>query len=160
MASITQFWEEISETSVLIRGYALLLASVAVGGTSALVAGHVSFGNPWSIAALALIAAIAERGSIRLTSTTEESISLLPMLFAAVLFGPAAAALVGAASMLGDLRRPYLRWIVYCSTRSITGAVTGLVCLYARMIPSSVLGGIAVATALGALVAESLDVGF
>src|SRR5881392_2887709 len=144
MASIAQLWTEIEEAPAVIRGYVALLAAVAVSGIVALVATGQNLGNPWSIAALALIAAIAERGSIRLTSTTEESISLLPTLFAAVLFGPVAAAVVGAASMLGDLRRPYLRWIVYCSTRSITGAVTGLVAFYVRGVPSSSLGGIAV----------------
>ena len=43
--------------------------------------------------------AVAKRG---LTSTEEQSIHLLPTLFAAVLFGPLAAGVVGAASMLGD----------------------------------------------------------
>jgi len=160
MSSLADFWTEIVESPRLIRGYAGVLALVAAGGTAVLIISGEGFGNPWSIAALAIIAAVAERGSIRLTSTTEESISLLPMLFAAVLFGPVAAAVVGAASMLGDLRQPYLRWIVYCSTRAITGAVTGLVAIYAHDIQSSVLGGIAIATAAGAVVAESLDVGF
>ncbi len=44
----------------------------------------------------------AERISVRLTKTHELSITLLPTLFAAVLFGPLAAAVVGGASMLGD----------------------------------------------------------
>src|SRR3970282_849280 len=70
-------------------------------------------GTLWIIGALALAAAIAERASIRLTSTTEESISLLPTLFAAVLFGPLAAMVVGGVSNLGDFRAPYMKWAVY-----------------------------------------------
>ena len=72
---------------------------------------------------LALLAALSEQANIKLTSRTEESISLLPMIFAAVLLGPLAAMFVGAASMLGALiPRPgvaieHQRWVVYTATR-------------------------------------------
>ena len=62
------------------------------------VAGY-GVGDQWTVAALCVIAAISERGLVRLTSTTSQSISILPTLFAAVLFGPLAAMLVGAASL-------------------------------------------------------------
>ena len=64
------------------------------------------------------------------------SIALLPTLFAAVLFGPLAAGLVNAASMLGDPelfarsdpdRAPRLKLASYASSRFITGAAAGLV---------------------------------
>jgi putative nucleotidyltransferase with HDIG domain len=146
--------------SRLVRGYAVALAFAAVLVTvTPLILGS-GLGNGWFVLALAVVAAAAERGSVRLTHTTEESISLLPTLFAAVLFGPLAAAFVGAASMLGDLRPPYLRWLVYTSTRAITGAVTGLAVVAVNTVPISQLGGIALATAAGAFTAESLDVAF
>ena len=47
-------------------------------------------------------AAIAERGTVRLSETTEPRFPLVLTLFAAVLFGPLAGGLVGAASELGD----------------------------------------------------------
>jgi HD-GYP domain-containing protein (c-di-GMP phosphodiesterase class II) len=125
----------------------------------ALLAGW-GLGNPAFVVALAAVAAIAERGSIRVSHTAEESISLLPTLFAAVLFGPLAAAVVGAASMLGDLRPPYLRWLVYTSTRTITGALTGFAALCASGLSLSQFGTIAVSTLIGAVVAESLDLTF
>ena len=55
----------------------------------------------------------------------DESISAPPMLFAAVLFGPLAAMIVAAASMLGDFTRPYLRWGIYTSSRAITASIVG-----------------------------------
>src|SRR5687767_530249 len=76
-----------------------LLVAIAL-----LIAGY-GLESPWTVLALALASAVAERISVRftvarrgLTSTEEQSIHLLPTLFAAVLFGPLAAAVVGAAS--------------------------------------------------------------
>ena len=79
---------------------ALVLAAVATA--AALVLTGETIGNPWIVLMLAVAAAIAERGSVRFTDTTELSISPVLMLFAAVLFGPLAGGLVGAASELGD----------------------------------------------------------
>ncbi len=111
---------------------------------------------------LGVIAAFAERGRVSLSSTIESSISLLPTVFAAVLFGPAAAALVGAASFLGEIRAPYplpmLRWGVYTSSRAITGAVAGVVALWVST--GSGVGDIVTATACVGLVAEAGDIVF
>jgi putative nucleotidyltransferase with HDIG domain len=90
----------------------------------------------------------------------EESISLLPTLFAAVLLGPLAGLLVGAASMLGDFRRPYLKWSVYTSSRAIIGALTGLTAGLVAPFASSELGSVVLATLAGAVVAQLLDIGF
>jgi putative nucleotidyltransferase with HDIG domain len=79
--------------------------------------------------------------------------------FAAVVFGPAAAALVGAASFLGDLRPPYLKWGIYTCTRSITGAVAGLAGTTVSGIDSDV-GKVVVATAVASVIAEAVDVAF
>ena len=86
-------------------------------------------GSFWVVLLLAVVAAIAERGGVQMSTTMdlEESISLLPILFAAVLLGPLAGLLVAAASMLGDFRQPYLRSVVYTASRAIIGGVTGLV---------------------------------
>ncbi len=117
-------------------GYVGLL-SLSAGSLALFMAMQgVGLGNPVAVGALALIAAGAERGSVKFSTSAEQSISLLPTLYAAVLFGPLAAAIVGAASMLGDPelfsradpgRSPRLKWATYTSTRFIGGAVTGLV---------------------------------
>jgi putative nucleotidyltransferase with HDIG domain len=143
-----------------VRVYIGVLGALALLLASGLLATEHSLENTWVVAGLAAIAAVADRGSIRFSSTVEQSISLLPLLFAAVLFGPLAAMMVAAASMIGDLRPPYARWAVYTLSRSVTGAITGLAATEVASLSSSRLAGIAMATAIGAIVAEVLDVSF
>jgi hypothetical protein len=124
--------------------------------------------EPIAVVALAAAAAIAERSSVRLTRNTELSISVVPTLLAAVLFGPLAAAAVGGASMLGDPeltsrrrdRAPRLKWATYTSTRFISGAMTGLAAQAVVTIVPSTFGGFIAATLIGALVSEMLEVVF
>jgi putative nucleotidyltransferase with HDIG domain len=115
-----------------------------------------SLGDPWTVGLLALVAAVGERGRVRLTNNTEVSISLIPTLFAAVLFGPLASMAVAALSFVGDFGRPYLKWASYTSSRAIAGCMAGLV---ASEVPSAAhgFGKIAIATGAGALVAGTLD---
>jgi putative nucleotidyltransferase with HDIG domain len=123
------------------------------------LAGH-SFGSPWVVAALAVGAAIAEKQRVWVVRQSEGSISLLPVLFAAVLFGPLAAMIVAAASMMGNFGAPYAKWFVYTCSRSISGAATGVVAMASLEMTSNRLVAIAIATVLGALVAEACDVAF
>src|SRR5215208_3685032 len=98
--------------------YAATLALAAASLAAALVASGYGVGDPWTIGALCVIAAVSERGVVRLTSTTSQSISVLPTLFAAVLFGPLAAMLVGAASLISEFgQTPHLKWVTYTSRR-------------------------------------------
>jgi hypothetical protein len=116
----------------------------------------------WIVLLLATVAAIAERGGVQMSSTMdlEESISLLPTLFAAVLLGPLAGFIVAGASMLGDFRPPYLRSVIYTATRAINGGITGLVAVGASDLGDSRLGGIVIATVVGAVTAQLLDICF
>jgi putative nucleotidyltransferase with HDIG domain len=141
-----------------VNGYIAVLALVALTLGAGLVVTDHSLTNEWIVLALAAVAALAERGSVRFSSTIEQSISLLPLLFAAVLFGPLAAMLIAAASMVGDFRRPYARWAVYTLSRSITGAVTGLAAAEIAALAPNRLAGIALATIVGAIVAEAMDI--
>ncbi|MBM2822358.1 MAG: hypothetical protein HW413_1104, partial [Thermoleophilia bacterium] len=99
----------------------------------------------------------------------EQSIHLLPTLFAAVLFGPLAAAVVGAASMLGDPeliarrdadRAPRLKWATYTSTRFIGGAAMGLAAQATLSLVPSEFGELIAAALVGAVIGEVLDVFF
>jgi putative nucleotidyltransferase with HDIG domain len=109
---------------------------------------------------LGILAAGAERTGVRLSGRLEISISLLPGLFAAVVFGPLAAMLVGGLSMLGDFRPPYLRWAVYTCTRAIGGGVAGVVATWAADQTTSAAGSIVLATLAAAAAAEILDLLF
>jgi len=149
----------------LARTHKLELYTSALGVMTILVAAAVvsdqrSLQSPLVVAALAAVAAAAERGSVRLSSNMEQSISLLPTLFAAVVFGPVEGMLVGAASNLGDLRAPYMKWAVYTSTRSIGGAAAGSSALWASGLAENALGALVLATASGGLAIVACDVGF
>ena len=77
-----------------MRGFRLFmctspyLPSRRLGIAAALVLFGESVGSAWIVLVLAIAAAVAERGSVRVTDTTELSISPVLMLFAAVLWGP------------------------------------------------------------------------
>jgi putative nucleotidyltransferase with HDIG domain len=124
---------------------------------------------PLTVLVLAVVAVGAERVSIRLTKAYETSVSGLPVLFVAVLFGPLAAALVGGASMFGDPelmsrrgphRAPRLKWATYTSTRFIGGALTGLAAQATMAIVPTTFGGLIAATLVGAVVSETLELAF
>src|SRR3954452_10314969 len=55
--------------------YVVALALAALATAVALVMAGETIGNPWIVLMLAVAAAIAERGSVRFTDTTELSIS-------------------------------------------------------------------------------------
>src|SRR5262245_52777835 len=143
---------------------------------AALIASGYSLEAPLTVLALAIAAAVAERISVRftvaqrgLTRTEEQSISLLPTLFAAVLFGPLAAGVVGAASMLGDPelvarrdrdRAPRLKWATYTSARFISGTAMGFAAQAALDAVPSEFGRLVAASLVGAVTGEALDVLF
>jgi putative nucleotidyltransferase with HDIG domain len=152
--------------NVRLSLYLAGVVAAALSMTFALLTLGYTVEAPWIVALLTAVAAVAERATVRLSSNLEESISLLPTLFAAVQFGPLEAMIVAAGSMLWDLRpeqdeqEPYKKWAVYTSSRSLIAAVTSLVAGALYAIGGDGLGGIAVATFGGALVAQSLDVAF
>lgn len=156
-----------SETLRRTRHYVLVLSTSAALAGLALVLTGYGLVQPWTILVLVIVNAIAERGSIWFTRTTQMSIALLPTLFAAVLFGPLAAAVVNAASMLGDPeifsrgdpeRAPRLKWASYTSSRFLTGVAAGFVAQALTDASASGFGGLLVAAMVAALVAESLDI--
>ena len=134
-----------------------------------LLAGYDLGGDPWTIVALVIVNAAAERSGVWITRTTQLSIALLPTLFAAVLFGPLAAGIVNASSMLGDPellshsdpeRAPRLKLANYASSRFITGAAAGLIAQRFTDVSSSQFGTLLVATLAAAFAAEVIDMLF
>jgi len=152
---------DLDDVEVRSRLYAATLAVLAMVTAAALALTHFGLGNPVVVALLAVVAALAERGRVRLSNDLEESISLVPTLFAAVLFGPLASMLVAAASLALEVTRwPRLKWVSYTSSRALTAAMTGLAATAAAASMSGTLGGVLVATTVGALVSQSVDAGF
>jgi putative nucleotidyltransferase with HDIG domain len=116
--------------SALIAWVALLIT-----GASAMVLGLVAagygVGQPIAVAVLVAVAMAAEHESIGLSPTAEVSVSPLVYVFAAVVFGPLAGVIVGAAGLLADLPRrdveqPTLRWATWTSIRVIEVGAAGL----------------------------------
>jgi putative nucleotidyltransferase with HDIG domain len=142
------------------RAYAATLAVIASATAVALLGAGYGLGDAWVVALLAAVAALAERGRVRLNNELEESISLVPTLFAAVLFGPLASMLVAAASLLLDFRRPYLKWVSFTSSRALTAVVTGIAASLAYGRIDNGLAAVALATLAGALVSQLLDAWF
>ena len=149
--------------------YVVSLVLAAVGTAAALLLAGYTVEAPLTVIALALAGAVAERVTVKLSQTLELSISGIPAVFAAVLFGPLAAGIVGAASMLGDPellsrsnreRAPRLKWATYTSTRFIIGAVSGLAAQAMLVVVPSTFGGLVAATLVATVSRELLDVGF
>jgi putative nucleotidyltransferase with HDIG domain len=156
-------------SELLLKAYVASLTVLAGTLAYALIQLDQGIGSPWTVLALAASAAIAERGTVRLTETTELSISPVLTLFAAVLFGPLAGGLVGAASELGDSelfqqpsrgRSLHLKWLTYTSSRFISGAAMGAV---AQGVQGRITGDVAaviVATLTASVIGETLEVMF
>jgi putative nucleotidyltransferase with HDIG domain len=139
------------------------------------LASRRGLGDIGAVAGLAAVAAVAERGRVRLAGDAEASISLLPTVFAAAVLGPLAGLLVAAASFIGDFpyflpksRRtealarggPYLKWGIYTCVRAIYGSVAGFAALAAPSIVNNGVARLAVATVIASVIAETLDVAF
>jgi putative nucleotidyltransferase with HDIG domain len=147
-------------------GYLAVLGVTATAVLVTLLARGTGIGNVWLVLLLAAAAAAAERGTVRLSKTIEVSVALLPILFAAVVFGPLASMLVAGASMLPDLRpaegtpSPYLKFAIYATSRSIMGAATGGVATLLAHAADNRAGSIVIATIASALTAASVDLFF
>jgi putative nucleotidyltransferase with HDIG domain len=100
-----------------------VLAGICVGvvAWSALVEGT---GRWDAIVVLAIVANVAEGRSMRLSPRVEVSVSFMPMALAAVLFGPAAAAIVGAVGM-ARWEPPVERFLIYLSGKGLAGCAAG-----------------------------------
>ena len=154
---------------IRVLAYVSLLAGLATANAVLLVVAGYRLGSPWIVGALAMVGIVAERSRVRLTKTIQQSISILPTLFAAVIFGPLAAGLVNASSMLGDpelLRRaepgrdPRLKWATYTSIGFLVGSAMGLTGELAVSLTHDGATGILIATLLGAVAGETLDILF
>jgi putative nucleotidyltransferase with HDIG domain len=113
-------WALAGYTSWLVVLLVVLVTAVLL--TSSDADGAVS----WPLAALAISAFLAEMQSVRITPRAAVSVSSLPIVLAAVIYGPFAAIVVSIASLLCDFRAPYARWLTWTSSRSIAAGCAGV----------------------------------
>jgi len=135
----------------------VLLSAVGVG--AALIVAGFDLGNPAAVIGLAAVAAYGERGHITLRGNLTVSISLLPAVFAAVLFGPLAAMVVFGASAIG-LEFPLFGRIAYFGSRALTGAIAAGASAIVATFMAGGAGELVVAATVAALTAQAVDVAF
>jgi len=114
-------------------------------------------GSVWPLAALAISALLAEMQSVRLTSRAAVSVSSLPIILAAVIYGPFAAMVVSVASLLCDFRAPYGRWITWTSSRSIAAGCAGAVAIELDPTGANGFGRVVAAVACATVVEQVGD---
>jgi putative nucleotidyltransferase with HDIG domain len=114
-------WALVGYTGWLVVLLLGLVSAVLLSGTDPVAT------LTWPLVALAVSAFIAEMQSVNLTSRASVSVSSLPIVLAAVIYGPLAAIVVSVASLLCDFRAPYARWLTWTSSRSIAAGCAGIV---------------------------------
>lgn len=142
-----------------VRVYIAALHLIAWTVAAVLIASGHDLKSPAAVIALALVATYGERGHVTLRKDVNVSISLLPAIFAAVLFGPLAAMAVFAASAL-FISFPLAGRVCHLATRALTGALAaGAVALITSSVAPGTGRTVAAAT-VAALVAEVADTAF
>jgi putative nucleotidyltransferase with HDIG domain len=140
----------------IIRAYAVILTAVAACGTAAGLALHGA--ARWDVLLVLAAAALIAEGRGMPLNAIELSVSFIPIVLAAVVFGPAAGALVGFAGMLGDRRGPLERFTIYASSRAIAGLFGGAAALAVEdAIGRSSLLDVLVATLVAGLAYVTVD---
>lgn len=109
-----------------ITAFALALGVAACGLAVGLVLAGQSFESAIGVLLLGAFSMLAEKRSIRIGSNAEVSVSVLPIVFGAAVFGPLAAMAIGAIGILADLRRPYVRWLTWTSWKAISSGLAGV----------------------------------
>jgi putative nucleotidyltransferase with HDIG domain len=139
--------------------YIAAVVAAAVSAAVGLALVDPAVGSYPAVLGLAALAAFGERGQITLKGKFAVSISMLPAIFAAVLFGPIAAMIVFSTSVLG-LSMPIVGRITYLSSRALTGAIAAGVAAAVGALMAPGTGEIVVTAAAVAFAAEISDAAF
>jgi len=148
---------------LFLIGWVGFLVCAAAAGTTGLVEAGYTLSHPVGVAVLAILAVAAEREGIRLAPAVEVSVASILYIFAAVVFGPLPAMLVGAAGLLADLPRrdgtqPFLRWLTWTSIRVLVVGAAGVTALAVLSATQRGFWGIFVAVAAAFVVETVGDV--
>ena len=68
---------------------------------------------------------VAERQPVRVSANLEITVSVLPVVFAAVEFGPLTAMAVGALGLVVTFESPYVRWLIWTCGRALAAGLAG-----------------------------------
>jgi putative nucleotidyltransferase with HDIG domain len=150
-----RLWSHSGSRALVVYGTSLMVVVLSFVG--ALLIGGVRLDGPlWQLAILAAVALVAERQPVRITPSFEITFAVLPMLFAAVVYGPLDAMVVGGLSLLGDFRPPHVRWLIWTASRTLAGGLAGLAVVALLPIEPAV-GELIVAVVAAALIEALVD---
>ncbi|HEU4489198.1 MAG TPA: ECF transporter S component [Actinomycetota bacterium] len=141
-----------------LHGYAVVLVLAVLGLAATLISQSVGLNAPlWVLGALIAVALLAERESVKISANTEMSISVFPILFAAVLYGPLDAMLIGAFALALECRRPFVRWVIWTFSRSLVAGIAGLAA-YSLLTEDPSFGNLLLAAAAAAAAEVAADI--
>lgn len=172
MSTFASFRRSFRELSPAVRAYLAIVLLAAAATVIGLVWARVGTGSWAGVAGLSIVAIFSERGRITLQQHERQaagsrgwqgrlavSISLLPAIFAAALYGPLAAMVVFGASAAG-LDYPLVGRLAYLGSRALTGALAAGGAALAAPLISPGAGRIIAASFFAALAAETADAAF
>jgi putative nucleotidyltransferase with HDIG domain len=136
--------------------WAVILWAASIGAVSALWLDGYRLPHIWALFVLGAVAAAAEWQTVTVNDHTEMSVAFLPLVFAAVAFGPLGAFVVGVLATAPDLRDSTLKWSVYAPIRGLTAAAAGLVVVELFPQPAS-FGQYLLASLVGCMVVVGVD---
>jgi putative nucleotidyltransferase with HDIG domain len=140
-----------------VRAYAAALAVASLLLVLLCAVAH-GVGRWEAVLILAAVAYVAESRTVRISTRVELSGSLIPLVMAAVLFGPAAAAIVGLGAMLSDRRGPVERFVIFACGRALAGAGAGLVAMAVHAtVAGAGLGQLFAAACAAAVAASAVE---
>lgn len=100
---------------------------------------------------------LAERQPVRVSANLEITVSVLPVVFAAVAFGPLAAMAVGAVGLMVTFESPYVRWLTWTCTRALAAGLAGMAA--AAVLAGTSPGELFAAVLVAVFVLEAVDAG-
>lgn len=110
----------------------------------------------WATLLMGGFCVLAERRSVRIGSNVQVSVSVLAVVFTAVVFGPLSAMAVGAIGILADFRAPYIRWVTWTFWRMISSGLAGAAA-WVVLAGGDSLGHLFVAIAAAVLTESTVD---
>lgn len=138
--------------------YIAVVVTAAAATTLGVALSYHHHLNWAAIVGLCAVAALGQRGQIVLRGEIKLSISLLPAIFAATLFGPLAGIIVFAASVFG-LRIPPAGRLAYLATRSLTGALAAGASALAAHAFAPGTGSVVASATAASIAAQMADAG-
>jgi putative nucleotidyltransferase with HDIG domain len=156
--SLGRFWSAPARDVRILVFAGVLALGACLLAFAMVVTGMTLESSPWFIVALGVMGLVAERQVVQISANLQISVSVLPLLLAATLFGPLEAMIVAVITLSGDFGRPYARWVTWTASRALAGACAGLAGA-AVATPDPTFGNVCAVVVAAALAEALVDAG-